>query len=82
MIPVTLTVNGVRRRAEVEPSLTLLEFLRETLSLTGAKEGCGVGECGACLVLLAHEPGQSMGHRCPGQRRARAGHNGDGKDPS
>jgi YHS domain-containing protein len=36
----------------------------------------------ACLVLLAHEPGQSIGHRCPRQRQALAGHNGDGEGPS
>ena len=52
MIRVTLTVNGVRHEAQVEPNLTLLEFLREVLYLTGAKEGCGVGECGTCLVLV------------------------------
>ena len=52
MIRLALTVNGVAREAEVAGHITLLEFLRETLHLTGAKEGCGVGECGTCLVLV------------------------------
>jgi len=52
MTRVTLTVNGVAHEVEVEAHLTLLEFLRETLHLTGAKEGCGLGECGTCLVLV------------------------------
>ena len=56
MIPVNLTVNGVRHELQAEPNLTLLEFLREALHLTGAKEGCGVGECGTCLVLLDGRP--------------------------
>jgi aerobic-type carbon monoxide dehydrogenase small subunit (CoxS/CutS family) len=56
MISVVLTVNGVRHEAEVAPNTTLLEFLRETLHLTGAKEGCGVGECGTCLVLVDGVP--------------------------
>ncbi len=49
---ITLTVNGRMEKLEVEPYRTLLEVLREDLELTGAKEGCGVGECGACTVLL------------------------------
>ncbi|GAG38631.1 unnamed protein product, partial [marine sediment metagenome] len=44
---ITLTVNGRIETLEVEPYRTLLEVLREDLGLTGAKEGCGVGECGA-----------------------------------
>lgn len=56
MIPLTLTVNGIRHDVEAEPSATLLELLREGLHLTGAKEGCGVGECGVCLVLVDGEP--------------------------
>jgi aerobic carbon-monoxide dehydrogenase small subunit len=47
-----LRVNGMPWEGEVEAHLTLLELLRERLYLTGAKEGCGVGECGACLVLV------------------------------
>lgn len=52
MIQVTLTVNGVRQERAIEPNLTLVEFLRDELHLTGAKEGCGAGECGTCLVLV------------------------------
>ena len=47
-----LRVNGVERVAEVPPGLTLLEFLREHLGLTGTKYNCEQGECGACTVLL------------------------------
>ncbi len=49
---ITLTVNGRRRELDVEPHHTLLEVLREDLRLTGAKECCLVGECGACTVIL------------------------------
>ena len=48
----TLTVNGKRRSADVPPMKRLLDTLREDLGLTGTKEGCGEGECGACTVLL------------------------------
>ncbi len=47
-----LTVNGNNFDIEVKPWATLLEVLREELDLTGTKEGCGVGECGACTVLM------------------------------
>ncbi|MEK7847505.1 MAG: (2Fe-2S)-binding protein [Chloroflexota bacterium] len=53
---VTVTVNGERRQALAEPRNTLLELLRDTLGLTGAKEGCGDGNCGACTVLLDGRP--------------------------
>jgi carbon-monoxide dehydrogenase small subunit len=45
-------VNGRRIEAEVDPQSRLLDVLRETLHLTGTKEGCGEGECGACTVLM------------------------------
>jgi aerobic carbon-monoxide dehydrogenase small subunit len=45
-------LNGEPIQVEIEPHLTLLQLLREELELTGAKEGCGMGECGACTVLL------------------------------
>ena len=52
----SLSVNGDPVSLAVEPHLTLLELLRDTLGLTGAKEGCGAGNCGACTVLLDGEP--------------------------
>ena len=51
-VPLTLTVNGEERQALVKPWQTLLEVLRDELGLTGTKEGCGNGNCGACTVLL------------------------------
>src|SRR3990172_8698192 len=47
---ITLTVNGQPREIAVEPAWTLLETVREQLRLTGAKEGCGPGDCGACSM--------------------------------
>lgn len=49
---VRITVNGERYEARVPASLTLLRMLREVLHLTGTKEGCSIGECGACSVIL------------------------------
>jgi carbon-monoxide dehydrogenase small subunit len=49
---VHLTVNGVPHAVETHPMARLLDLLRTTLHLTGTKEGCGEGECGACAVLL------------------------------
>ncbi|MBF0523903.1 MAG: (2Fe-2S)-binding protein [Deltaproteobacteria bacterium] len=46
------TLNGKLVNAEVDVSRTLLDVLREQFELTGTKEGCGVGECGACTVLI------------------------------
>jgi carbon-monoxide dehydrogenase small subunit len=52
----TLKVNKDTYEVFVEPSRTLLEVLRDELSLTGAKEGCGEGECGSCTVLIDGRP--------------------------
>jgi carbon-monoxide dehydrogenase small subunit len=49
---VALTVNGTARRVEVPPTETLLDALRDQLGLTGTKECCDEGECGACTVLV------------------------------
>jgi carbon-monoxide dehydrogenase small subunit len=46
------TLNGEQVEVEIEPHLTLLQLLREKLELIGTKEGCGMGECGTCTVLL------------------------------
>lgn len=51
-----VTVNGRRVRLEVPAETTLAELLRVELGLTGTKVGCGVGECGACTVLLDGAP--------------------------
>jgi carbon-monoxide dehydrogenase small subunit len=53
---ITVTVNGAQERLEVPSHMTLLQMLREKLALTGTKNGCEAGECGACTVLLDGEP--------------------------
>ena len=53
---VSFHVNGRPVQLETEPERRLLDLLREDLHLTGTKEGCGEGECGACTVLLDGEP--------------------------
>lgn len=55
-VPIRVTVNGTPRALEVAPSQTLLDALREELGLTGTKECCLVGECGACTLLLDGQP--------------------------
>jgi aerobic carbon-monoxide dehydrogenase small subunit len=50
-----ITVNGVRREAEVEPRQLLVYYLRETLDLTGTTVGCDTSSCGSCTVLLDGE---------------------------
>jgi aerobic carbon-monoxide dehydrogenase small subunit len=56
---VRLQVNGESVELDVKPSETLLESLRDRLELTGAKEGCGLGACGSCTVLLDGQPTRS-----------------------
>ncbi len=53
---ISLTVNGVLEQAEVPSNMVLLTLLRERLGLTGAKNGCAAGECGACTVIMDGEP--------------------------
>ena len=53
---ISTTVNGRERELVVAPNRTLLEVLREDLQLTGAVEGCGVGQCGSCTVLVDGRP--------------------------
>lgn len=59
MKKVSFNINGVAKTVEVEPTLRLLDLIREVLGLTGTKEGCGEGECGACTVLLDGQPANS-----------------------
>lgn len=54
-VKVNMVVNGNPVSIEVKPYARLLDVLREDLSLTGTKEGCGVGECGACTVIVDGE---------------------------
>jgi len=56
---ITIKVNGVLREAQVEPRTTLVDFLRDTLFLTGTHIGCEHGVCGACSVLLDGDPVRS-----------------------
>ena len=53
---ITVTVNGSQESVDVPSNMTLLQMLRERLALTGTKNGCEAGECGACTVLLDGEP--------------------------
>lgn len=55
-IIVNFTVNRKRYKVETKPNQTLLYLLRDELGLTGTKDGCSEGECGACTVLLNGEP--------------------------
>ena len=53
---ITLTVNGKTHQVDVDPDTPLLYVLRNELALNGAKFGCGLGQCGACTVLLDGKP--------------------------
>jgi carbon-monoxide dehydrogenase small subunit len=55
-VDLSLVVNGETNVVSVEPNWTLLKVLREVLGLTGTKEGCATGACGACTVLLDGDP--------------------------
>ena len=52
MTAVSITVNGVRREAEVEPRTLLVDFIRDQIGLTGTKIGCDTSQCGACTAHL------------------------------
>jgi aerobic-type carbon monoxide dehydrogenase small subunit (CoxS/CutS family) len=64
-ISISFTLNGDAVTAEVPPSWTLLKTLREYFELTGAKEGCGAGECGACTVIVDGEAVNSCLYPAP-----------------
>jgi carbon-monoxide dehydrogenase small subunit len=53
---INVTINEVLEQVTVPSNMTLLQMLRESLALTGTKNGCSAGECGACTVLLNGEP--------------------------
>ena len=53
---IALTVNGENEQVDVPSQMTLMQMLRDKLALTGTKNGCNAGECGACTVLLNGEP--------------------------
>jgi carbon-monoxide dehydrogenase small subunit len=51
-IPVSITVNGIQQRRDVEPRMLLVHFIRDVLGLTGTNIGCDTSQCGACTVHL------------------------------
>ncbi|CAM3222198.1 MULTISPECIES: (2Fe-2S)-binding protein [Brevibacillus] len=58
-VEVSIKVNGVDSKAEIEPRMLLVHFLREELNLTGTHIGCDTSQCGACTVLLDGDPVKS-----------------------
>lgn len=61
--PIALTVNGAARTFDGDPTMPLLWFLRDELSLTGTKYGCGISQCGACTVHVNGAPARACQRR-------------------
>ncbi len=57
--PVNITINGMKYEDYIDPSITLLQYIRENVGFTGTKIGCENGECGACTVLMDGLPVRS-----------------------
>ena len=55
-VPIEIIVNGEEHHLYVKPNQTLIDVLREDLTLTGTKKGCGSGKCGSCTVLMDRRP--------------------------
>jgi aerobic carbon-monoxide dehydrogenase small subunit len=55
-VKIRFTLNGKEIQIEAAPDRRVVDLLREDLGLTGTKEGCGIGECGACTILVGDEP--------------------------
>jgi carbon-monoxide dehydrogenase small subunit len=51
-IPICFTINGEKKQLDIAPGMTAFELIRDRLELKGTKEGCGIGECGACTIVV------------------------------